>query len=48
MIFLELITLEIYQKERGRSLLNGQLCEEIILLSHPLLKNFQFYFQFEY
>lgn len=43
-----LITLEIYQKERGRLLPNGQIWEQLIRSSLPLLKNFRFYFQFEY
>jgi hypothetical protein len=44
----QLITLEIFQKERGRSLPNGQTWEHLIHSSFPLLKNFRFYFQFEY
>jgi hypothetical protein len=44
----QLITLEIYQKERGRSLPNGRIWEQLIRLSIPLLQNFKFYFQFEY
>lgn len=44
----QLITLEIYQKERSRSFPNGQLWEKLIRSSLPLLKYFQFYFQFIY
>ncbi|CAF3977558.1 unnamed protein product [Rotaria sordida] len=42
----QLINLEIYQKEKGISFPNGQIWEQIILSSLPLLKNFKFYFQF--
>ncbi|CAF3041254.1 unnamed protein product, partial [Rotaria sp. Silwood2] len=44
----QLINLEIYQKEKGISFHNGQIWEQIILSSLPLLKNFKFYFQFAY
>lgn len=44
----QLITLEIYQKERGNSLTNGQIWEELIHSSLSLLKEFKFYFQFRY
>ncbi|CAF3596074.1 unnamed protein product [Rotaria sp. Silwood1] len=43
----KLITLEICQKERGRLLPNGQVWENLICSSLPLLQNFKFYFQFE-
>ncbi|CAF3677989.1 unnamed protein product [Rotaria sp. Silwood1] len=41
-------SLEIYQKEKGTLLPNGQLWENLIHSSLPLLKIFKFYFQFEY
>ncbi|CAF3896529.1 unnamed protein product, partial [Rotaria sp. Silwood1] len=44
----QLINLEIYQKEREISFPNGQIWEQIILSSLPLLKSFKFYFQFAY
>ena len=43
-----MIDLEIYQKERGDLFPNGQIWEEIISSSLPLLKNFKFYFQINY
>jgi len=44
----QLITLEIYQNERGQSYPDGQVWEQLISSSLPLLKNFRFYFQFKY
>ncbi|CAF1534581.1 unnamed protein product, partial [Adineta steineri] len=44
----ELSNLEIYQKEQGYTVPNGQQWEQIISLSCPLLKNFKFVFQFPY
>ncbi len=44
----QLITLEIYRKELSRSCPNGQLWEQLIRSSFPLLKKFKFYFQFDY
>ncbi|CAF0993115.1 unnamed protein product [Adineta steineri] len=44
----ELTNLEIYQKEQGYTVPNGQQWEQIISLSCPLLKNFKFVFQFPY
>jgi hypothetical protein len=45
---LQLTTLEIYEKERGKSLPNGEDWENLIRTSLPLLQIFKFYFQFEY
>jgi hypothetical protein len=42
----QLISLQIYQIEGGRSYPNGQIWEQLIRSSLPLLKNFKFYFQF--
>ncbi|CAF1308286.1 unnamed protein product [Rotaria sp. Silwood1] len=41
-------SLEIYQKEKGTLLPNGQLWGNLIPSSLPLLKIFKYYFQFEY
>ena len=41
----QLITLEVYEKERDISLPNGQIWEELIRSSLSRLKNFKFYFQ---
>ncbi len=42
----QLINLEIYQEESETSFPDGQIWEQIILSSLPLLKSFKFYFQF--
>ncbi len=42
-----LVSLEIYQKQRDYFIPNGQLWENLIRSSLPLLKIFKFYFQFE-
>jgi len=42
-----LISLELYQKQRDYFIPNGQLWENLIRSSLPLLKIFKFYFQFE-
>jgi hypothetical protein len=44
----KLISLKIYQKEKGYLPVNGQIWQELIRSSLPLLKIFKFYFQFEY
>ncbi|CAF4235041.1 unnamed protein product, partial [Adineta steineri] len=44
----ELTNLEIYQKEQGYTIPNGQQWEQIISSSCPLLKNLKFVFQFPY
>ncbi|CAF4588349.1 unnamed protein product [Rotaria sp. Silwood2] len=44
----QLITLEIYQKELGKSFPNGCIWEQLIRSSLPLLKKLRFYFQFNY
>ncbi len=43
----ELMTLEIYQKERDLNAPNGHEWKKLIHTSLPLLKNFKFYFQFD-
>ena len=44
----QLITLEIYQKELGKSFPNGHVWKEIICSSFPSLKKFKFSFPFDY
>ncbi|CAF5148158.1 unnamed protein product, partial [Rotaria sp. Silwood1] len=45
---LSLKSLEIYQKKKGTISPNGQVWENLIHSSLPLLKIFKFYFQFQY
>jgi hypothetical protein len=42
----QLITLEIYQEKRGESIPYGQIWEQLIRSSLPLLKHFKFYFRY--